>query len=271
MAGERVISPGIIANAAELLKVPEAEARDFFDTLYDDTAVWLPPRELWRASPNDPIETPVDDRGIVDVPKLIGLVKDSVEPEYVWQLPDNTHHFYWYAARYSYDDKWTSDKKHYSAGRFRDLSIHKAELPREFENWLHLITLPPPVPSREVMQYRIDSWRVAVNLFGSVRRVVMWEKRAQKRANYTARNPDVVSYDEGDIFGEEYMETILDRQFRGVERHMSELEQVPPEFRLVQPANTPKELATQLGRIVGKRSLKLRQAVNGQSPLLVAA
>lgn len=234
-------------------------------------SLWLPPQEFRLLPPGERIETPVDDRGIVDVGKLIDAVKSTIEPGYEWRGPDSTHHFEWPAFRFSYDDVWVSDGKVYSAGRFRDLPIHKGELPREFENYTHEITHWPLVPSREVMQYRIEAWRVAASLFKSARRVVLWEKRAKKRASYVERNPEVLSYDEGDIFAAEYMEDIIDKHFRGVERHMSELERVPPEFRLVEPADSPRELATQLGRFVGKRSLKLRQLVNRQTQPPLAA
>lgn len=228
---------------------------------------WLPPREFWRL-PDEPFETPVDERGIIDIERLVESVKSTVDPEYTWQQADSTHHFYWPGSNYSYDEKWVSDKKVYSTGRFRDLPIHKGELPREFENWLHIVTLPSAVPSREVMQYRTEAWRVAVNLFGSARRVVLWEKRAEKRSKYIENHPEVITFQEEDDFAREYIADLLDRHFRGVERHMSELERVPPEFRLIEPSGSPKELATNLGKLVAGRSLKLRNVVNsGRMPV----
>lgn len=231
---------------------------------------WLPPREFWRL-PDEPIETPVDERGIVDIERLVEQVKSTIDPEYTWHQADSTHHFYWPAALYPHEEKWTSDKKTYSTGRFRELPIHKGELPREFENWLHLVTLPPAVPDREVMQYRTEAWRVAVNLFSSARRVVLWEKRAEKRSNYVRRHPEVIMFDDEDMFAREYIADIIDKQFRGVERHMSELERVPPEFRLVEPCDSPQELATSLGRFVARRSLQLKHIVNRRDPLAAAA
>ncbi len=262
MAGEQLILPGQLTGAAELFVPTQTSGLE--------DASWLPPREFWRL-PDGPIETPVDERGIVDIEQLVEQVKSTVDPEYIWQQADSTHHFYWPASRYSYDDKWNSDKRTYSTGRFRDLPIHKGDLPREFENWLHLITLPPDMPDREVIQYRMEAWRVAVNLFSSARRVVLWEKRAEKRSKYIERHPEVITFQEEDEFAREYIAEILDKHFRGVERHMSELRRVPPEFRLIEPCDSPKELATNLGKFVAQRSLKLRHVVNDSRTLATAA
>lgn len=231
---------------------------------------WLPPREFWLL-PDEPFETPVDERGIVDIERLVQQVKSTIDPAYIWQQSDSTHHFYWPAVLYSHDDKWLSDKKTYSTGRFRELPIHKGELPREFENWLHLVSLPPAVPSREVMQYRTEAWRVAASLFASARRVVLWEKRAEKRSQYIQRHPEVIMHENDDAFAREYIADILDKHFRGVERHMDELERIPPEFRLVEPCDSPKELATNLGKFVARRSLPLRKVVNHKEPIAAVA
>lgn len=52
---------------------------------------------------------------------------------------------------------------------------------------------------------------------------------------------------------------------------MNELEQVPPEFRLIEPSDSPQELATRLGEFVGRRSMKLRRLVNDRDALPLAA
>lgn len=264
----KMVPPGIITEAAHA-QAPELRARSFLIAPPQES-LWLPPREYWQL-PDEPLETPVDERGLVEVATLIELVKGTVDPAYAWQRSDSTHHFYWPEAHYSYGDVWMDAGKTYSSGRFRDLPINKGELPREFENWLHIVTRPPAAPNKEVMQYYVEAWRVAVNLFSSVRRVVLWEKRAEKRARFAERNPGVVSYDEGDVYGREYMAEIIEKKFRGVERHMNDLQRVPQEFRLVEPTDSPRELATRLGEFVGRRSMKLRRLVSDGETLPAAA
>lgn len=239
-------------------ETPEAYNRSHLVNRKEDPSLWLPPQETWQL-PDEPIETPTDERGLVDVPRLIEAVKATIDPAYRWPQPrGNKHHFYWPRANYPYEQQWWDRERMYNAGAFCNLPIHKGDLPKEFENWLHLVTLPPAVPNEEVMQYRIEAWRVATDLFKSARQVVIWERRAKKRGPYIEANPEVKKYnDDDDLYAREYMAGILDHHFRGVEQHIAALERVPPEFRLIEPASTPKELAAGLGRFVTKRALKL--------------
>ncbi len=231
-------------------------------------AVWLPPQQ-YQLPPTELLPTPTDERGLILIPELLESVKSTVDPEYQWPLSrrnESTHHFYWPEAAYPY----YPDR--FSPGTFRNLSIHKAELPRAFENWLHIVTESPPLPSEEVMQYRVEAWQVATNLFKSVRRVIQWEKRARRRASYISENPQVLGdQPEVDEFGEQYMAEIIDRHFVGVERHMSALEHIPPGFRLIEPADSPQELANRLGPLVVPRSLRLAHIVRQTAPEDLAA
>lgn len=221
-------------------------------------ATGLPPEDAWLINPyKDKFPTPVDDRGLVDIGVLIQAVKDTVDPNYKWPSHLSVHHFYWEEAFYRsvFAGEW--------ARKFRELSIHKGIVPRVFENWLHIVTLPPDVPDPEVMRQRVLSWAVAEDLFGSVCRAVAWEKRARKRAEDVQNNlinlPE--AFNGEDLLGKEILQEILRRHFRGVEMHLARLNEVPEEFRLVDPTDDTEVLAQQLGRLVGPRALHLVRAV----------
>ncbi len=239
---------------AEGLIVPERH------TQWGDLGVGLsfPPKEAWLINPyRDKFETPVDDRGLIDVPTLIESVKDTVDEDYEWPSNLSIHHLYWHERHYdsAFAGPW--------ARRFRELPIHKAVVPRVFENWLHLVTLPPDVPDPEVMRARVESWGVAEDLFHSVRQAVVWEKRGRRRAERVQNS--LVSLPEEfkgvDVIGKEVLQAILGRHFNGMERHLARLQEVPPEFRLAEPTDTREILAKKLGKIIGPRALHLVRAV----------
>ena len=125
----------------------------------------IPPPEVWLHNPNRPLlETPLDNRGLVDFETLVHLVRGTVDPAYDWSSPLNDrHHLQW--PRRFYVDAIGSKP---NPAEFRHLSIGMVRVPRYFHNWTHLITEPPAMPSFEVMQYRIDAQRVAVSLFERV-------------------------------------------------------------------------------------------------------
>ncbi len=127
----------------------------------------LPPRDVWLHNPNHKLlETPVDERGLVDFPQLVSLIKGTVEPGYQWPSPYNDrHHLQW--PRRFYPEVHEADIT--NPFEFRNLGIGVVRVPRYFHNWVHLITEPPKVPSDEVMRYRVDAQRVALSLFNRVR------------------------------------------------------------------------------------------------------
>src|SRR4051812_48225255 len=111
--------------------------------ILDETARLLdyPPPDTWLINPDkDKFETPVDDRGFVDINTLIRAVKETVSSDYEWLDNVNVHHFYW-------KEEWYHSRFiGMNALRFRELPVHKALLPVEFHNWLHRVTLPPDIP-----------------------------------------------------------------------------------------------------------------------------
>lgn len=218
----------------------------------------LPPQEVWLINPKrDKFETPVDDRGFVDVPVLIQAVKDSIDPEYEWPTNLSVHHLYWKEEWYS------SSFIGMNAQKFRELSIHKALLPRVFENWLHATTIPPDVPHPELMQARIKSWAVASDLFHSVRNAVQWERLARRRAMFVSANPEVLPKDFNgeDIIGKEVLAEIMAKNFGGIEIHLERLQAIPEEDRLIDPELGHEQLAIRLGKIIVPGYQKLTSAV----------
>ncbi len=219
----------------------------------------LPPQEVWLIA--DPektkIDTPLDDRGLVAIPELIQVVKDTIDPGYTWPMHLSVHHLYWQGWWYQ------SGFAGPYANAFRELPINKALVPRVFENWLHKVTIPPPVPDPEVMRYRVESWAVAKNLFKSVRQAVVWEKRARRRDAFIRANPSVLpeEFEGEDLIGRAVLEDTIRDNFRNIERNLELLYEIPPEFRLIEPDATQEDLTKGLGKIVVPKALQLVGAV----------
>lgn len=223
---------------------------------------WLPPRDLQLIDPHkEKIDTPVDARGIIDISQLVTNVKATVDSSYVWPDGLSVHHLYWPGSAYSHEN----DENAVDASVFRNLPIHKALLPRVFENWLHRITLPPDVPDPEVMQYRIEAWNIAKDLFQSARETVLHDKLTRQRRAYITTNPEVLKaeFNGEDRIGEEYIQSEYEKNFRGWEYVCKRHERIPEEFRLLQLDGPPEVLARNLGKLVVPRSLQLVRAVAG--------
>lgn len=172
----------------------------------------LPPRELWLFNPIEEREllpTPLDNRGLVDMMGLIALMKSTVEQGYDWKSSfTDEHHLQW-PDRW-YERSMTADM---SPHVFRNLAISKVRVPRVFHNWVHRITEPPPLPSEEVMHYRIDAQRVAVELFREVKN----SKTAARRRR----------------LGEDGLEELLIQRFDSFALKFEHAKQAPREFQLL--------------------------------------
>jgi hypothetical protein len=178
----------------------------------------------------------------------------------VWPNDLSVHHFYWPAAWYPYDRAMVSAE---NPALFRNLPIHKGLVLRTFENWLHKITLPPEMPEKEVMVYRVDAWLVARDLFKMARTTVQWEKRARRRRELIIENPAIIKegFNGIDVIGEEVMHEVLEKHFRGFEHQLQKQEKIPEEFRLLDITGTPRQVATDLGKIMTRSSLRLVQSI----------
>lgn len=170
----------------------------------------MPPIEVRKIDPktNELIETPLDYRGLVDLDKLITVVKETVEPEYSWSSEMNdVHHLQWYMAHYR------DHKNQNLALNFRELVNRKAYIPRVFHNWLHRITLPPPIPSEEVMNYSIDAQRVAISLSQTVSEAVRLTRRKE--------------------ISEKILKIRLEQAFEHFNLYLDNAREVPVEFSLL--------------------------------------
>jgi hypothetical protein len=224
---------------------------------YEDPG--LPPRDVWLLDPErERIATPTDERGLVVVPSLIAAVRKTIRPEYRWTAPYDIHHFQWPDAWYPYYPGIDRANPH----QFRELSIHKGLVPREFHNWLHRITIPPPVPSHEVMFYRVEAWDVARALFGEVQGVFQWERRMRRRVTRLQHDSGVLppEFSGVDLIGQTVMADVLSSNFRGIERHLARLDGIPEEHRLFEPTDSPLQLASALGRLVVPTAMPFTQS-----------
>lgn len=187
----------------------------------------LPPRDVWTHNPMHLIETPIDDRGLVDFGELISVIKGTVDPSYTWDSPFNDrHHLQWPRRFYSDDQSGTGP----NPAEFRHLGIGVVRVPRYFHNWVHLITVPPPVPSKEVMQYRIDAQRVALNLFEQVREV-----------NHEGRRKSLTG-----VALQAYLLDQLERRFDDFARQVDDAKRQPRDFHVIRyddyPLEGPKDI-----------------------------
>lgn len=176
----------------------------------DKASDTMPPVEYRKFDPkkDDPIETPLDYRGLVDLDKLISIVKSTVDSEYSWiSNMNDVHHLQWYKALYR------DHENPNLALNFRELVNRKAYIPRVFHNWLHRVTLPPPVPSEEVMQYSLDAQRVAISLSQTASEAVRLTRRKQMT--------------------EKVLQIRLEQAFEHYNIYLDNAREVPVEFSLI--------------------------------------
>lgn len=263
----------------------------------EKSSVFLPPAGMCLHNPNKDglIPTPLDERGLVDLGKLIGDVRSTVVEGYDWSVSNATlaveherlltrakrrmleqgiekDSEVWQAELAKPRDFIMEDthhlqwpRRHYGGDDaeegvleydFRELAISKAFMPRVFHNWIHKITEPPPMPAEEIMRYRIDAQAAAMMLFNTVK--------------------DVKRYVREHKLEEEDLERELiqrsDQFIEGYERAIS----MPPEFQLVnyqeyEPNETEDmlRLSNRLGRVVTPRVV--HRAVLGQSSVALTA
>jgi hypothetical protein len=267
VAFEQLTPPGDIAVYFAPVQAPVDRDRSFLIN-EEDARKQLPPRDVWLFDPYaaaNKLETPVDERGLIDPHTLIRAIKSTVEPSYSWPTDQlSVHHLYFHRDWYGYPSAGPY------ARSFRELSVHKVLVPKIFENWVHLITNPADIPSQEVMQSRIESWSISRHLFKSVRSVVNWERRGVARERSIAEGVIELpaEFNGEDEIGKAYLEDVINHHFKGLQIHMNRLEQVPPEFRFIEPNHDVtreqikrQEFARQLGKMVGPKALPMVAAV----------
>lgn len=169
------------------------------------SGAWVPPPEmqLWNAA-QEKLETPLDARGMVDLDELVKVTKQTVDGEYDWTSPFNdVHHLQWPNA--AYEDTTEHD--------FRELARRKAYLPRKFHNWVHVVTEPPPLPTKEAMRHAIRAERTARMLAATARLAVI-----------LSRNK---------MIPEKKQQLRLEQEFEKYTIYVENAREVPREFQLL--------------------------------------
>lgn len=160
--------------------------------------------ELWTPQKTDSFgerrrNTPVDDRGIVEVDRLLLTVKGRISPKELFLPGEGTdvHHFYYPETRYKTSLEF----------EFRELPPNKGRLPRGFHEKLHESTSPPLMPDAEVMKSFCESWDIAESLLRAARQIKRHERKSNKVVDYALKR-----LDKGNI-EEEVVEDVLARHF----------------------------------------------------------
>lgn len=225
---------------------------------------YLPSRWAHLVNPaKEKIPTPLNEHGVVDIEATIMAVMDTIDPAYVWSRRSiNPHHFQWRADRYSRDTLGPPGLPVQPA-QFRNISPLKGHLPRELENWLHIVTEEPPVPSLEVMYYYTEAWQVAKGLYRCTSESVVKQRQAKRRAELLAVDGSVLSADRSDdLYGDQYFSEAQEKFSRAYDFYLQRLESIPEEFRLVTPDMSPRRISKTVGRMATRGSHLLTRTAN---------
>lgn len=102
------------------------------------------------------VSTPINLDQTVSHIELVETMRQFVDPDYRWQAPFfDEHHLHWQASLYDP----SQHEGDIIPSRFRDLATQKIWVPRQFHNFIHVMTEQPPVPDRDVMRAHIDKVR----------------------------------------------------------------------------------------------------------------
>lgn len=175
----------------------------------------LPPPEYWLSDTLEKtsIKTPLDERELVDMDRLVSDVREYVSPEFQWESPLNdVHHLQWSISATTPETMSETDRA--VLREFRELVNRKMYIPRVFHNWIHWLTVPPPVPEVEVMKYSIDAQRVAMSL--------------ARTAGLATRLTRIRQIPEAKLIER------LDQEFINYNLYMENARLVPVEFRRIQ-------------------------------------
>lgn len=227
------------------------------EQLENDKISCLPPKDVRLLTDDDKIITPIDERGLVDIPLLIREVKQSVHSSYEWPVDEtNVHHFYWPAVQYPHVE---FENIGVNTAQFRNQAINKGRLPLLFHNWLHRVTVPPPVPEIKVIEYSTEAWNVTRSLFYSVKNARHWQRKSERIKSINLHYESVHTcrareFNDIDI---DAIEHIMDKHFIGIEECREKLGKVHPEFQLISPNDTFEDMVRYLGKIMAPSALTL--------------
>jgi hypothetical protein len=236
------------------------------DYIFDsETAEWLPPEKYWQydiLSHANKVPTPVNALGLVDTHRAVEIVRSAIEPEYKWPGHVlNVHHEYWNKTWYGYPSAGER------AQEFRELPINKLLVPRVFENVLHHVLLQPDIPKHDVMESVVESYEVTKRLFLLLQVVVRCQRGvvADHKKRLEARGillPPGLTKER--LKSQQIILDTLPAFFELLDKQFDELEQVEPEFRLIEPDRQAvvsperrKKYSGALGRIVVPKAMAM--------------
>lgn len=199
------------------------------------------------------IKTPLDERGLVDVPKLLFEIGKTVDPSYDWRSQFNdVHHLQWPNRWYDDENKESSNAL-VNPNEFRSLAIGKWVLPRVLHNWIHKVTEPPIIPSLDTMHYRIEAQRVTTSLFLTARTSKqIWRSR---------------------FLTEKQIQDRLTLRFDSFSAQLEEAKSIPAGFQLVDlPERSPQsiddmfDIGAKLGKYAVAGTVKNAMRMMKQAP-----
>lgn len=143
------------------------------------------------------VPTQTDDRGFVDYGWLLGYVHSLVPDDHVWSGTPDVHHLQWTAE--SYKPRYFNEQKDPELpDRFREMPFHKLLIPRDLHDLIHVVTLPSPTPSYEVMGSRLAAYDTAISLFEKAKQTIEVANKEQRlvpapHPDYSHKTYDPVS------------------------------------------------------------------------------
>jgi hypothetical protein len=174
--------------------------------------------ETRRLDKDHLLETAVDSRGIVLPEIILDDVLSTVDPSYKWPMDFcDVHHFVWEKRHYSVMNNGGDTTPHF----YREIPFHKGYIPRVLHNYLHAITEQPEVPPYDVMERRVESYRVAQRLFEAAKSVIRFEKEFRR----AEESPDRPNHLRG-IFGRDNdidIEILADIHGKFIDRYSQRL------------------------------------------------
>ena len=210
-----------------------------------------------RLVPEKQIKAPTDDRGVVDIFETINQTMELVDPEYIWPKENpkpDVHHFVW--ERDSYHPRHFGGSQVPRA--YRAIPFHMGYLPRQPHNFLHAVAAPPDVPEFEVMQYRTQSFRVAMQLF-----------KACSLAVRVHRKPESLhGIERLDSGGLSVNDDVLKEVMLGISNRVTyQSKLIIPENEFIQFEDIEQrslaEIAKSLGRVAGLNAVNLMPVIYG--------
>jgi hypothetical protein len=190
----------------------------------------LPPVTLRAEGFEDPnsrtferLATPLNEIGLVDKPRLIKLVRGTLNAAYMWPSElDDEHHYQWPRKLYPNDPEATITRKTKSGEthtisvnpyEFRNYALNKTYWPRTFHNWAHKVTEHPPLPTLDVM-FNVGQAQLAIDTM----------HRSVQIAKMLYRNKHIPPHS---------LNSRLDELFEEYHVTLDDLSSLPPEFHFI--------------------------------------